>query len=170
MYRVDRTARSKPRYSIFSLWVIAGSIGIACMLLTMTSTVLLWGRLTSAPAAPSTAILEIQPAVFPTSTSIVPASLPPNALEATPQITPGGELAIGAYVQVAGTGGDGLRMRDQPGLNGDILLVASEAEVFEVDDGPVEMDGYVWWHLKGPFDPARQGWAVASFLGIVQNP
>jgi len=132
--------------------------------------VLLWSRLTSSPAAPSTAILAIQPAVFLTSTSTGSALPSPNSLEATPVITPGGELVIGAYVQVAGTGGDGLRLRDQPGLNGKILLVASEAEVFEVDDGPIEMDGYTWWHLKGPFDPARQGWAVASFLGIVQKP
>jgi hypothetical protein len=55
-------------------------------------------------------------------------------------------------------------------LNGNVLLVASEAEVFKVDEGPVEMDEYTWWHLAGPFDDSRQGWAVVNYLEIVQNP
>ena len=77
---------------------------------------------------------------------------------------------VGAYVQVTGTGGDGLRLRDQPGLNGNVLLVASEAEVFRLEDGPVEMDGYTWWSLIGPFDETRRGWGVANYLEIIQNP
>lgn len=152
------------------MWVIAASVSIACVLLVVTLVVLATVRLTSPSRALSTAILEIQPAVFPTPTSEGDAHQTPNALEATPESTPDGELAVGAYVQVTGTGGDGLRLRDQPGLSGKVLLVGSESEVFEVDDGPVDLDGYVWWRLKGPFDPSRQGWAVASFLAVVQKP
>lgn len=169
-YQVNRPAGRNPQRKILSLWVIAGSVGIACVLLTVTLVVLVSVRLTSSHQALSTAILEIQPAVFPTATSAEAVNPPPNALEATPESTPAGEVAVGAYVQVTGTGGDGLRVRDQPGLSGKVLFVGSEAEIFEVDDGPVETDGYVWWHLKGPYDPSREGWAVASFLGVVQNP
>jgi hypothetical protein len=73
-------------------------------------------------------------------------------------------------VQIIGTGGDGLRLRDQPGLDGKVLLLGSEAEVFRVQDGPREVDGYTWWYLVGPFDETRRGWAVANYLQIVQNP
>jgi len=50
------------------------------------------------------------------------------------------------------------------------LLLGSEAEVFRVQDGPREVDGYTWWYLVGPFDETRRGWAVANYLQIVQNP
>jgi hypothetical protein len=79
-------------------------------------------------------------------------------------------IAIGAHVQIQGTGGDGLRLRSEPGLNGEILLLGSESEVFRVADGPVDTDGYTWWHLVGPFDETRQGWAVSNYLVVVQNP
>jgi hypothetical protein len=63
-----------------------------------------------------------------------------------------------------------LRLRDQPGLNSEIRMVVSEAEVFLVQEGPVDLDGYLWWRLVGPFDDTRQGWAVSNYLNLVQNP
>jgi hypothetical protein len=54
--------------------------------------------------------------------------------------------------------------------NSNVLMVASEAEVFRVVDGPVISDDYSWWHLQGPYDETRHGWAVVSYLEIVQNP
>jgi hypothetical protein len=45
-----------------------------------------------------------------------------------------------------------------------------DAEVFEVLDGPVEADGFVWWFVVTPVDEDRAGWAAASFLAIVANP
>jgi hypothetical protein len=79
-------------------------------------------------------------------------------------------IALGAHVQILGTGGDGLRLRMEPGLGGQVRLLGSEAEVFRVDDGPVELDGYTWWYLVGPFNERRHGWAVSNFLAVVQNP
>ena len=92
--------------------------------------------------------------------------------QATPTVPapPAGVIAKDAYVQVVGTGGTGLRLRSEPGLNSDILLLGSEAEVFLVQDGPVDMDGYIWWFLIGPFDETRQGWAVSNYLEVVQEP
>ncbi len=45
-----------------------------------------------------------------------------------------------------------------------MLLLGTEAEVFKVEDGPMEADGYTWWYLVGPFDPDRKGWGVADYL------
>lgn len=109
----------------------------------------------------------------PTGTTLTPTltgSVPTTASPQEPPPPPEGAITTGAYVQISGTGGDGLRLRDSPGLQSTILLIGSEAEIFYVADGPVEADGYTWWYLVGPYDENRSGWAVANFLVVVQNP
>jgi hypothetical protein len=162
-----RVARRRRRLSIISLWVVLAALIIACMLFLLTFAMLLVGRAGGSPAQ-STAVLQVNPAASITPT--IQKSISSGPTETELPAPPEGVIAIGGYVQVTGTGGTGLRLRDKPGLKSDVLLVASEAEVFRVDDGPVEMDGYTWWHLVGPFDPARHGWAVNNFLQSVQNP
>lgn len=109
----------------------------------------------------------------PTDTPVLPTYTPtiaPTAEAGTPVPPPQGTINIGAIVKIAGTGLDGLRLRNQPGLQGSILFVAIESEVFRVDDGPQEADGYTWWHLTSPFDETVQGWAVSNYLILEQNP
>jgi len=133
-------------------------------------TILWLTRSSSPPDSISTAVLNVIEAPEATGTptennpltSLTPSNVPPSP--------PAGEISIGAYVQILDTGGAGLRLRSEPSLNGQVLLLGSEAEVFEVKDGPVEMDGYTWWYLVGPFDETRRGWAVANYLNLVQNP
>lgn len=129
-------------------------------------------RPASSPTASATAIVNIIKA--PTATPLAPtptAGNPVSPGEEIPGSSPAGEgIAVDAYVQIVGTGGDGLRLRDKAGLAGTMRLLGSEAEVFLVKDGPVETDGYTWWYLVGPFDDTRFGWAVANYLSIVQNP
>lgn len=80
-------------------------------------------------------------------------------------------VEIGSYVQVSGTGVDGLRMRASPGLASDVRFVAIEAEVYQVIDGPQTVDGYVWWHLQALYNESLAGWAVAQYLDVIQiNP
>jgi hypothetical protein len=63
-----------------------------------------------------------------------------------------------------------VRVRSEPGLQSDTLFVALEAEVFQIDDGPTQADGYTWWHLVAPFDATHRGWAVSNYLSVVQKP
>ena len=100
--------------------------------------------------------------VTPVMTVIAAPSLTPKILDTqfittqTPTpifFLPEGVIGIGAYVQVSGTEGSGLRMRSAPGLSGTTIFTALDAEVFFVIDGPVEADGYEWWHLEAPYDP-----------------
>lgn len=81
-----------------------------------------------------------------------------------------GEIAVGTYVKIFGTGGDGLRLRDEPGLGGNVRMLGEETEVFLVDSGPQNIDDYIWWHLTGYYDETRGGWAVADYLSIVEKP
>ncbi len=107
-------------------------------------------------------------ATLPSSTPTMEADL--TASPQVPSPSDKGAIALGAYVQISGTGGDGLRLRAGPDLESAILLIGSEAEVFLVADGPIDADGYTWWYLVGPYDESRAGWAVANFLVVVQNP
>lgn len=121
--------------------------------------------------ATSTPILQVL--TLPSTTPTVPTSTPMPELTPTASGLPSpppGIIAVGAYVQVSGTGGDGLRMRSRPGLDGDVRFLGYEAEVFQVIDGPQSADGYTWWYLVAPYDESVQGWAVANFLAVVQNP
>jgi hypothetical protein len=76
----------------------------------------------------------------------------------------GSGVHLGILVEVVGTGGGGLRLRDAANLAGGVRSLSLENEVLRVDDGPVEADGHIWWFLVNPFSPDKQGWGVADFL------
>jgi len=77
-------------------------------------------------------------------------------------------FGAGIYVQISGTGGDGLRLRQQPGTGSEVMFMGYEAEVFKVMDGPKEQDGYIWWYLTAPYDESRSGWAASNFLTVIE--
>jgi hypothetical protein len=119
----------------------------------------------------ATAILKIIEA--PTQTPLVAnvtetPSPTPSSAQQTP--LPSGDITIGSYVQVSGTGGDGLRLHDLAGVSSKVNYIAIESEVFLVKDGPIDMDGYIWWQLQDPYTDRAAGWGVANYLVVVQNP
>lgn len=79
-------------------------------------------------------------------------------------------ISVGAFVQVIGTGNTGLRLREKPGLQMNVIFIAGESEVFEVLDGPEQMDEKTWWYLSAPYDPGRAGWAVIDYLVLLETP
>ena len=81
-----------------------------------------------------------------------------------------GPIAIGDFVQVSGTGGDGLRVHASANVSSEVRYVAIESEVFQVKDGPKEGDGYTWWQLEDPYNKTVVGWGVSLYLNAVQNP
>ena len=98
----------------------------------------------------------------PTATS-VPTSTPTPSFEPPPS----GQMGVGAYVQIVGTEGRGLNIRNAPGLSTTVQFLAYDAEVFVVRDGPREVDGLTWWYLVTPVDAARAGWAAGTYLEVV---
>jgi len=122
----------------------------------------------STQEAQPTAGLTIIPANTPT-----PLTLPdtPGSASATPNSGDSqGGIAKGVYVQISGTGGEGLRLRSGPGVKYDPLFLGMEAEVYQVKDGPKDADGYTWWFLVAPYDQNRKGWAASKYLTIVASP
>jgi hypothetical protein len=152
--------------SLFTSRVLLSGLLLG-ILLFVGVLLLLWFTRPETPTTPPAAvILNVTPA--PTGTQALPTpSTMPIATD-TPGST--GALSINQYVQVTGTGGDGLRLRAAPGLNGEIKMLGSEGEIYRVQDGPQQADGYTWWLLVDPDDETRQGWAVADFLQPTQYP
>lgn len=118
-----------------------------------------------------TAIVEVIPAPTLTPT-LQPTSSPAPADSMTQSPNGGlsaGLIRLGDSVQIYGTQGDGLRLRAEPGLEGKILFLAYEGEIFLVKDGPQQASGYVWWYLVAPYDENVSGWAVENFLKALES-
>jgi hypothetical protein len=157
--------------ALLNRWVIAGSFIFACILFFIFTLLVVFLRSEQGAEIPATAELNVIPAPKVTDGFTVPTAV--STLDDQNEFAPGTpaeEITVGTFVKVVGTGGDGLRLRDQPGLNGEIRLLGDETEVFKVNEGPLDMDGYIWWYLVGAYDESRQGWAVADFLSIVGKP
>lgn len=157
--------------SLFKPWVILGAVIMAAILFC-GSIFLLWiTRSTPVehdlPTAALTVVSVTTVAPSPTVTSTSDQGLSENTPLPTP---PSNEISLGSFVRVTGTGGEGLRLRARPGLTSEVRLLGQEAEVFQVRDGPSEVDGYIWWYLVSPEDESRSGWAVSNYLEWVQNP
>jgi hypothetical protein len=157
--------------ALISPWVILGSIGIAGVLFAATLLFMWITRPSPTQQIPATPVMVVIPApsTTPLAANLSPTENPTATLP-VPPAPASGTLAKGAYVQIAGTGGDGLRVREEPGLQNNTLFVALEAEVFQIDDGPRQADGYTWWHLVAPYDTSHNGWAVSNYLSVIQKP
>jgi hypothetical protein len=115
--------------------------------------------LTATPAASTATPL-------PTATSPAPPE-PATTLPAPPA----GQVKIGAYVQVFGTGDAGvLNLRAEPSLQARVNYVALEREVLQVQAGPKNASGITWWYLVDPASSTRSGWAAQNYLQVVQGP
>lgn len=151
---------------LFNKWVILGALALAAVLLLITA-ISIGLTATRQNAEVGFAPVDLTVIAAPTSTSSAPptATVDPFATTAVPT-----GIAIGNYVQITGTNGEGLRIRSDPGLNGEFKFLGYDSEVFIVQDGPRELDGFVWWYLVAPYDDTRNGWAAADFLAYIPAP
>lgn len=150
--------------------VILVAVGLAVVLLAAIFFII-WSSLSASPAqAAPTPVLTVIAA--PTATLAPTISFESLTPTVTPTLnfSPGsGGIQIGDYVQITGTGGDGLRLRQAPGTDAEQLFLGREAEVFQVKDGPRDASGYTWFFLEAPYDVTRSGWAVADYLQVVAS-
>jgi hypothetical protein len=148
--------------------IIAGAlvvciIGVIYLLLLFTG---LGYKETSAitPQARITIIPAVQVPTIDTNFLIVSTTPTPITNE-----TIGGQFTIESYIQITGTGGNGLRLRASPGTEAEVNFIAAELEVFKVIGGPIQMGDYIWWQLIAPYDEGRQGWAASDFLSVIEQ-
>ncbi len=86
---------------------------------------------------------------------------PPTATPMPPTPTPA-TIRVGARVEVAGTGEDGMSFRTGPGTKYIRISVLKDGDVLRVVGGPEDADGVTWWRLEA--EDGAVGWAVENFL------
>jgi hypothetical protein len=151
---------------LFNKWVILGALLLTGLLLLITVISI------GITSARQTSDVGFAPA----DVTIIPAPAMTSGVPPTPTIDPFAPtaaptgIALGNYVQISGTNGEGLRIRSEPGLNGNPEFLGFDSEVFIVQDGPRSVDGYTWWYLVAPYDQSRAGWAAADFLTYIPPP
>jgi hypothetical protein len=151
---------------LFNRYVILGALALAGLLLLITAIGI---GLTSATRSSGVGFVPADLTVIPAPTGTSGAPPTPTIDPFATPTSPAG-IAIGNYVQITGTEGQGLRIRAEPGLDGEFQFLAYDAEVFVIQDGPQEVDGYTWWYLVAPYDETRVGWAAADFLTYIPAP
>jgi hypothetical protein len=109
-------------------------------------------------ALPTAILWTATPSPTPTITP------PPTATPPPPTPAPAAGIGVGSRVQISGTGGDGLSLRENAGLSYPRIDVAGEGESFIIAGGPVSADGLTWWLLKDEANPEREGWGAANYL------
>jgi hypothetical protein len=151
---------------LFNKWVIIGAVVLAGLLLLITAVSIgLTSARQNSDVGFTPADITVIPAPTSTSNALATATIDPFALTATPT-----GIAVGNYVQISGTEGQGLRIRSEPGLNGNFEFLGYDSEVFMIKDGPRQADGFTWWLLVAPYDETRTGWAASDFLAYVPAP
>jgi hypothetical protein len=151
---------------LFNKWVILGALLLTGFLLLITAISI---GLTASHQASDVGFAPADVTMIPASTSTSSAPPTPTIDPFASPTSPAG-IAVGNYVQITGTEGQGLRIRKAPGLDGEFEFLAYDSEVFVIQDGPRDVDGYVWWYLVAPYDDSRVGWAAADFLSYVPAP
>jgi hypothetical protein len=151
--------------------VLIAVLVVAGVLLCASLVYILVRRPAAPPAdqTPASAILTIIPA--PTST---PHAQPPTVtpFPPTPTTSPTpapGQFAVGVYILVTNTGGEGLNIHADPSINSKVLFSGNDAEVFLIAEGPVDAEGFTWWRLTASYDATRTGWAVQNYLSVIPS-
>lgn len=146
------------------LWVLGGGI-LGLVVLVASLTLLPWIARPEEPTQLKPALTVIAfPTATPTPTTTLTPTVPPEPTATVTAPPAAGDLRLGGLVEIKGTEGDGLRLREQPNLGANIRFVALESEVFELQDGPRQQDGYAWWFLVNPYDTSKRGWGVSNYL------
>lgn len=148
-----------------NIWVTLGALGVMLILF------IVWGFLlwsfsipSTKPTAP-TAMFLVIPAPTQTPTVVQVEQVEQPTSVSNPISIDG--ISSGTYVQIINTGSVGLRLRSGAGIDQQVQFLAAEGEVYRVEDGPLEIDGYVWWYLVAPYDQRRSGWAVSNYFQAV---
>ena len=132
-----------------------------------------WSTRSSDLPAPTAAPVVLTATPSPPTATPLPSATPAatSGPDTTLPAAPAGDVKVGAYVQVYGTGDAGvLNLRAEPSLQARVNYVALEREVLQVQSGPKQANGITWWYLVDPASGTKSGWAAQNYLQVVQGP
>ena len=108
-----------------------------------------------------------------------PTAAPPTVTPATPPTATPVRLPVGANVTVGDTDGQGVMLREAPGVFGTFITVLAEGTILvvleaEPDDEkyPADANGHLWYRMRviseGGEEP-MQGWCASDFFVVVEQ-
>jgi hypothetical protein len=173
-----RPVRPSPRESAGYIpwWLLAAVAGAFVLGALAMATLAVFTRTAELPSPTATVVIVTAAAagqtnLGATATIQSPPTFPPPPSTGTVPPPPPGEVKVGIYVQVIGTGDAGfLNLRSEAALDAPVNYLAIEHEVFQVQAGPKTAGGFTWWYVVNPTTPSRYGWAVQNYLQQVQGP
>lgn len=141
--------------------VVIGGLALGLLFLVVSLNRISWTGSVSQP--------DVTVIVSPTNT-LKPT--PSSSEEAQSDLTPSGsqgsvsgaDFVVGDFVEIFGTGGQGLTLRNEPGLSAVVDSYGLESEIFEIKGGPVIADEFIWWYVVNPYDDSKKGWGVGEYL------
>jgi len=142
--------------------VLIGAVGFALLAIIF---IVILAIMLKPPVDDQTPTAEL--VVIPAATQTPIAENIPQQVTPTSSDNLTGPFTVGMYVQISGTGGVGLYIREAPGVNSPARFLGMDSEVFKVIDGARESGGLLWYLLEAPYDESRSGWAAADYLQVV---
>lgn len=73
-------------------------------------------------------------------------------------------LGPGRDAMVNTTGGDRLRVREEPGFDEPVVALLADGTIVALRRGPRDVDGYNWWRIQT--EDGTTGWVVEAIDGI----
>jgi type IV secretory pathway VirB10-like protein len=155
-------------------WLLAVVAGIFLVTALALWIFVLATRTADLPAPTATAMVVTAapaPGAATATRQSPPTPAPSSEPSVTPPAPPPGEVKVGVYVQITGTQPEGtLNLRAEPNIKSPVQYLALEREVLQVQAGPADGDGYVWWYLVDPATSSKYGWGVQNYLLVVPGP
>jgi peptidoglycan/xylan/chitin deacetylase (PgdA/CDA1 family) len=84
---------------------------------------------------------------------------PDDGTYVEPDLTARPKLASGVIVV---TNESGVRLRGEPGTDGDLIKLLRNRTTLTIVEGPVKADKYTWWKVR--MEDGTEGWVVEDFL------
>lgn len=86
-----------------------------------------------------------------------PAEIPPAS---------GGEIAVGATVEVIGTDGAGVNVRSMASTEGEIIATFFDGTILEVTGESVAAEDFIWWPVIS--EEGIEGYVVQEYLEVIE--
>ncbi|MDZ4669903.1 MAG: TIR domain-containing protein [Phototrophicales bacterium] len=80
-----------------------------------------------------------------------------------PTVTPAPSLPsvdVGVTVAINTTSNSNLRLRENPSLTGNTIMMLADGILAMVIEGPVEAEGFIWWKIR--LEDNTEGWSAES--------
>jgi hypothetical protein len=146
-------------------WAILAGIFAAAVCIVAALMVLFMGKNQNPQYAYITPVVKVITAPTLTKVSSTPTIQPTAEL-----LLPGSmSLQPGTIVEITGTEGAGLRVRDDAGTGATALFLAMDGEQYVIKEGPKHVDDLFWYRIVSSDDDTKKGWAAADYLKVVTN-